>query len=50
MNFANAPCLIDVEEIRWEDVDWKLLAQDRVGFCERGNEPSGSIKVGKCLD
>jgi hypothetical protein len=32
-------------------VDWIRLAQDRqvTGFCECGNEVSGSIKCGKIL-
>jgi hypothetical protein len=35
---------MDVREMGWEDVDWLLLVQGRLGSCERGNEPSGSIK------
>jgi hypothetical protein len=40
---------MDLREIRWEDVEWIHLAQDR-GPCENGNEPSGSIKGGKFLE
>jgi hypothetical protein len=34
-------------------VDWIYLVQDRekvTGFCECGNEPSGSIKCGEFLE
>jgi hypothetical protein len=47
--------------LRWEDsvkmdlsrggtggVDWFVLV--RIGCCEWGNKPSGSIKCRKCLD
>jgi hypothetical protein len=39
---------MDLREIRWEDVDWIHLAQDRTvaDSCEHSNEPSGSIKGG----
>jgi hypothetical protein len=30
-------------------MDWIDLAQDREASCEHGNEPSGSINVGKFL-
>jgi hypothetical protein len=37
-----------LEEIRWEDVDWIRMAQDKKegSSCERGNDPSDSIKWG----
>jgi hypothetical protein len=40
---------MDLRETGWEDVDWIHLAQDRDQWeaCERGNEPSGSIKGGE---
>jgi hypothetical protein len=34
---------IELREIQWESVDWIDLRQV-MGSCERGNEPSGSIK------
>ena len=37
----------NLKEIRWEDVDWIVLAQGReqvVGCCESGSEPPVSIK------
>jgi len=37
----------------WDGVDWIGLAQERgrvAGCCERGNEPSGSVKCGEFLD
>jgi hypothetical protein len=40
---------MDLREIGIEGANWIRLAQDRVlvaGFCEHGNEPSGSIKIG----
>jgi hypothetical protein len=34
----------------WTGLEWTELAQDRkVGTCECGNEPSGSIKYGEFL-
>jgi len=35
----------DGREIGWDGADWIRLASDRdlSGFCESGNEPSGSI-------
>jgi hypothetical protein len=36
----------DLREIRWDDMDWGDVAQDR-NSCEHGNEPSDSIK---CLE
>jgi hypothetical protein len=38
---------LDLREIGIDKLNWIRLAQDRVqwgGFCENGNEPSGSIK------
>jgi hypothetical protein len=44
---------MDPREIGWEGVDLIHLAQARertiVGFCEHGNEPSGSTKVEEFL-
>jgi hypothetical protein len=40
---------MDLGEIGWEGVDWILLGPVE-DTCERGNEPSGSIKDGKFLD
>jgi len=34
---------IELQEIEWESVDWIDLRQV-MGSCERGNEPSSSIK------
>ena len=34
---------IELQEIEWERVDWIDLRQV-MGSCERGNEPSSSIK------
>jgi hypothetical protein len=35
---------MDLVEVRWGDVDWIGLAQDRGSSCEFGIEPSDSIK------
>jgi hypothetical protein len=36
---------LDLRKIGWDGGDWMNLAQGPVeGSCERGNEPSGSIK------
>jgi hypothetical protein len=38
---------MDLREIEIDGANWIQLAQDRVqvaGFCEHGNEPSGSIR------
>jgi hypothetical protein len=40
---------MDLREIGWDGMDWIDLAQDR-GSCERGNEPSGSIKCWEVLE
>jgi hypothetical protein len=42
---------IDLREIGWDGMDWIELAQNRAveGSCERGNEPSGSIKCWEVL-
>jgi hypothetical protein len=43
---------MDLKEIRWKDVHWIHLAQDRDqfwAFCEIGNELSGSMKCLKFL-
>jgi hypothetical protein len=45
--------MMDLREIGLGDVDWIHWAQDWgqvAGFCEYGNEPSGSIKCGEFLD
>jgi hypothetical protein len=39
--------------MRFEDVDWIHVAKDRGqcrGYCEHGNEASGTIKGGEFLD
>jgi hypothetical protein len=43
---------VDLQEVGSGGMDWLELAQDRdrVGTCECGNEPSGSIKCGEFLD
>jgi hypothetical protein len=44
---------IDLREIEWGGMDWLDLAQDGVPArysCERGNEPSGSIKCWEVLE
>jgi len=43
---------MDLIEIEWEDVYWIHLAQDRSvpDCCERGTEPSVSIKGSEFLD
>jgi hypothetical protein len=44
---------IDLREIGWDGGDWIDLAQVRdqwEGFCEGGNEPSGSIKRWEVLE
>jgi hypothetical protein len=42
---------VDLREVGWEVVDWIHLSTLEygpvAGSCERGNEPSGSIKGGK---
>jgi len=40
---------MDLTEVGWKVVDYLNVAQV-AGFCERGNELSGSIKCGKFLD
>jgi hypothetical protein len=40
---------IDLREITWGGMDCINLAQDKVGSCAYGNEPSGSIKCSKFL-
>jgi hypothetical protein len=44
---------MDIRETGWESVDGINLDQDKdqwlAGFCEHGNEPSGSIKEGNFL-
>jgi hypothetical protein len=39
--------IINLTEIKWEDVNWVYMAHDRIysRFCEQYNEPSGSIMV-----
>jgi hypothetical protein len=40
-------------ETGWEGVNWMQLAQDKGtvgGYCEHGNEHSGTIKGGEILD
>jgi hypothetical protein len=37
---------INLREIEWDGVDWIDLTQ---GFCEHGDEPSGSIKCWEVL-
>jgi len=37
----------NVLEVEWSSMDWSDLAQDKgkvAGFCDCGNEPSGSLK------
>ena len=44
---------IDLQEVGCGSIDWIDLSQDRdkaAGTCERGNEPSGSIKCGEFSD
>jgi hypothetical protein len=41
---------MDLVEIGLSVVDWIGLAQDRYSSCERGNEPSGSIKCWKTVE
>ena len=36
---------MDLKEIRWDEVDWIYLSIS--GFCESGNNLSGSLEVGK---
>jgi hypothetical protein len=38
---------MNLREIGWDGMDWIDLAQDRLGSCEHGNEPSDFIK---CLE
>ena len=40
---------MDLQEVGYGSMDWMELAQE-AGTCERGNEPSGSIKCGEFLD
>ena len=43
---------MNLQEVGCRGMDWIELEQDRVqvaGTCERGNEPSGSIKCGEFL-
>jgi len=43
----------DLQEVRCGCMDWIELAQDSgqvAGTCDCGNEVSGSIKCGECLD
>jgi hypothetical protein len=43
---------MDIREIGWDGGDWIDLAQEGPveGSCERGNEPSGSLKRWKVLE
>jgi hypothetical protein len=44
---------IDLREIRWEDVDWMNVDQDRDqwrALVNTVNEPSDSVKCGEFLD
>ena len=44
---------MDLQEVEGVYRDWIGLAQDRERWrraCERGNEPSGSVKCGEFLD
>jgi hypothetical protein len=43
---------MDLREIGIDVANWFQLAQDRVhgGFCEHGNEPSGSIRKQDIFD
>jgi hypothetical protein len=44
---------MDLREIKWDGMDWIVLAQDRDqvgGSCEHGNEPSGSMKCWEVLE
>jgi hypothetical protein len=46
---------MDIQEVGWGDIDSTDVAQDSerwqvTGPCERGNEPSGSIKCGEFLE
>jgi len=43
---------MDLQELGCGGMDWIDMAQDRdmAGTCECGNEPSGSVKCGECLD
>jgi hypothetical protein len=38
---------MDLRDIGWRGMDWIDLVQ---GFCEHGNEPSGSIKCWEILE
>jgi hypothetical protein len=40
---------MDFREIGWDGMDWIDLAQDR-DSCERGEEPSDSIKFWEVLE
>jgi len=44
--------LLDLTETSWERVDWMHLPHDTAQYCayEYGNETSGSVKGGECLD
>ena len=43
---------MDLQEVGCGGMDWIELAQlgELVDPCECGNEPSGSIKCGECVD
>ena len=41
---------MDLREVGCGCVNWMELAQDRDGWCARGDKPSGSIKCGEFLD
>jgi hypothetical protein len=42
--------LMNLVEVGWGDVDWIGLAQDRIGSCECGYEPSGSMKCWETIE
>jgi hypothetical protein len=41
---------MDIEEMRWGDVDWIGLAKDTESSCECRNELSGSIKCWETIE
>jgi hypothetical protein len=41
---------MDLREIRWDDVDWIDMTQDRDQWSEHGIELSGSIKCWEVLE